>query len=116
MKVKKNHKYYYGDKHIEIYTNRGKQKSLNKAAKEKHTLLENRSLFSKLEQRNTISTTLLEATVSSAWTVSVPKFLEPPGPFLLWRLRVKLRLCLVTICSGNDNKLEGETQFYQYKV
>lgn len=38
-----------------------------------HTLLENTSLFSRREQRSIISTAALEATVSSAWTVIVPK-------------------------------------------
>ena len=67
------------------------------------TLFENRSLLSKLVQWNVISTTLLEETASSAWIVSVPELLElPPCPLLLPRLKVKLRLCLVTICQWNE--------------
>lgn len=62
------------------------------------TLLENTSLFFKLLQRNVNSTTVLEATVSSARTVSVPIFLLLLRPSLFRRLRVRLQLFLVTIC------------------
>ena len=67
------------------------------------TLLENKSTFAKWEQRNEISTALLEATISSAWTESVPKFLETPV-LLLWRFRVEVRFCLVTICHRQNGQ------------
>lgn len=63
-----------------------------------HTLRENTSLLSKWEQRSVNSMAVLEAIVSSAWMVSVPKFLRIPCPFLFWSFRVKVRFCLVTIC------------------
>ena len=81
-----------------------------------HTLLENRSLLFKWEQWTIISTQLLEATVSSAWIVSAPKFLKPKCPFLIWRFRVKLRVCLVTICHENRKKELEEKQIPKFSI
>lgn len=69
-----------------------------------HTLLENTSLFSRREQRSIISTTVFEATVSSAWTVIVPKWTSG-GLFRYVSLSVKLRSCLVTICQKDKKYL-----------
>lgn len=65
---------------MSIYINRLISEPPNLATLSELTLLENRSTFCKCEQQNAISTALLEATVSSAWTESVPKFLETRGP------------------------------------
>uniref|UniRef100_A0A2P2N224 Uncharacterized protein n=1 Tax=Rhizophora mucronata TaxID=61149 RepID=A0A2P2N224_RHIMU len=48
----------------------------------KGSLREKKSLLSRWEQRHVNSMTVLEATVSSAWTMIVPKFLRIPFPFL----------------------------------
>lgn len=89
-------------KHNQEYSCISDRKTFKVSALQIHTLLENRSLLSKYEQRNIISTALLEVTNSSAWIVSTPKFLKLVCPLLLWRFRVKLRLCFVTICHVKE--------------
>lgn len=70
---------------------------------QKHTLLENKSLLLSWEHRSAKSMTLFDATVSSARTVRDPKlFLGPPRPS--WRRKVKLRLCLVSICHAKPKR------------
>lgn len=68
-----------------------------------HTLLEKKSLLSKWVQRKTISTALLEATVSSAWTVISPRFLKTSCLLLFLSLNDKLLLGLVTICRTHSS-------------
>lgn len=64
------------------------------------TLLEKTSLFFKLKPRSIISITDLDETVSSAMMVIFPRSFLPTALLWSWRLSVKDRFFLVTICIG----------------
>jgi hypothetical protein len=70
-----------------------------------HTLFENRSLCSKSEHLNTISTVLFELMHSSACTISCPQCRGLPdmvGSSLNKRSRVNDLLGLVTTCANRN--------------
>lgn len=66
-------------KHVSTHNTKQREKISNRKRimiQQVHTLLENRSLYSKSEHLNTISIAVFELLNSSAWTVICPKFFE----------------------------------------